>query len=854
MKGIYRTIIIAALAIACNPYDGPESGTGTGQGDESAVLQEQIRKTNANADALQTIVSAYVKGENVIEVKEVNDAKNGYLTGYTISFSAAGSKTIYLGDDAGSLSLGVGQHPELGKYCWKIDGQWLLSGADPVVVEECIPKIRVNDGVWQVCCSGSTWEDLSVNGTNVSVACSFDSVKIDKSASQIVFTLSSGDSLTLKYGEKFGIKLSPEVQQVDKDAYIEVPYTITGGEGQIDVTIKTADNSYSAEVIKTDNKNGVIKVTALEIDESGTIIVAASNSKGEVVTAALMLSSRILNVADLANTVIPSIGGEIIVDVVKNIDYTVEVEQEWLRHTHTATTRALVSEVLTFVADANPTDNIRTAKVNLLDSGKNIVQTFNISQDKSGDIVLNWVYADQTLMKSFGYSEPAIDSDGNVYVVSNNQLVKIDPSGNKAWNMTLGWSGSDITPSVEPDGSVVYTAGGSGGSVRVYAVNADGSLKWDIGNEAFFSQNSWSDLVFWKSGVAIGDNHLIVSATRGRSVNAFSKENGTRTSYLSATSVGDKMSYGFTCSPALTKDGVVAARAAQGIVGANRRIFEYPSEDFKTKDQDYYVPVGIMTNYRNWQYCDRGPVIAVTYGGVNYLVSGGSESKNIHFNVWCQKSSKGLDITPPVLNTQSTNLDFWCKISGMKQTNSSGGGGIVAGARNELIISAEPADSPGAYSSGGFVAVWPAKNNMEDAFAYIFKHNAIVPGSCAVDNNGYVHVVDINGKYFILKPDYDLKTTSVILSFDIIDLVKTKVLEGISDATSMKVKSSVKIGTDGKIYINATFSKNGSNIGGTVCFSYKETTGVCPTSSWPQAGSDPMNTNRQVGYTALTNN
>ena len=190
----------------------------------------------------------------------------------------------------------------------------------------------------------------------------------------------------------------------------------------------------------------------------------------------------------------------------------------------------------------------------------------------------------------------------------------------------------------------------------------------------------------------------------------------------------------------------------------------------------------------------------------------------------------------------------------MKQTNSSGGGGIVAGARNELIISAEPADSPGAYSSGGFVAVWPAKNNMEDAFAYIFKHNAIVPGSCAVDNNGYVHVVDINGKYFILKPDYDLKTTSVILSFDIIDLVKTKVLEGISDATSMKVKSSVKIGTDGKIYINATFSKNGSNIGGTVCFSYKETTGVCLTSSWPQAGSDPMNTNRQVGYTALTNN
>jgi len=851
MKGIFRTIIIAALAIACNPQDVPESGTGTGQGDESAVLQEQIRKTNANADALQTIVSAYVKGENVIEVKEVNDAKNGTLAGYTITFSDAGSKTVYLGDDAGSLSLGVGVHPELDRYCWRIDGQWLLSGTDPAVVAECVPKVRVKDGVWQVCCSGNTWVDLSVNGKNVSVACSFDSVTTDPAAGQIVFTLSSGDSLTLKYGEKFGIKISSEVQQVDKDAYIEIPYTIIGGEGQVQVSIKTADSSFQAEVIKTDNKSGVIKVTALEKVESGTIIVAASNSNGEEVTAALMLSSKILNVANLANTLIPSIGGEIIVDVVTNIEYSVDVEQDWLSHTFRAQTKALVNETLTFVAEANPTDNIRTAKVKLLDSGNNIVQTFNISQDKSGDIVLNWVYADQTLMKSFGYSDPAIDSDGNVYVISNNQLVKIDASGNKAWSKTLNWTGSDITPSVEPDGSVVYTAGGSAAAVRVYAVNADGTEKWEIGNEEFFNQNSWSDLAFWKSGVAIGDNHLVVPGTRGRSVNAFSKADGTRTSYLSANSEGDKMSYSLTCSPALTKDGVVAARASQGIVGANRKILEYPSEDFKTEDQNYYVPVGLMTNYRNWAFCDRGPVIAVTYGGINYLVSGGSESQNIHFHVWCQKSSKGLDTTPPVLNTSSTNLDYWCKITGMKQTNSTGGGGIVAGARNELIISAEPADVPGAYSSGGFVAVWPAKNNMEDAYAYNFKHNAIVPGSCAVDNKGRVHVVDINGKYFILKPDYELKTTSVILSFDILDLVKTKVSEGISDATSMKVKSSVKIGTDGKIYINATFSKSGSNIGGTICFSYKETTGVCTTSSWPQAGADPMNTNRQVGYTAI---
>jgi hypothetical protein len=76
---------------------------------------------------------------------------------------------------------------------------------------------------------------------------------------------------------------------------------------------------------------------------------------------------------------------------------------------------------------------------------------------------------------------------------------------------------------------------------------------------------------------------------------------------------------------------------------------------------------------------------------------------------------------------------------------------------------------------------------------------------------------------------------------------------GLTDAESVTVKSSVKIGKDGKLYVNANFKTDSATVGGTVCFSFEATTGVCSESSWPQAGADQMNTNRQVGYTQNNN-
>jgi hypothetical protein len=564
----------------------------------------------------------------------------------------------------------------------------------------------------------------------------------------------------------------------------------------------------------------------------------------------------VVKVDSLEPELISSEGGNVAVQVTTNINYTVNISADWLSYVET---KALRTETLTFHADSNPTSQIRTAQVQLLDMAGNVAQTFTVAQDKNpGEFSLNWAYSDPAVTPSFGYTEPAIDADGNVYVISGNSLVKITGLGAHAWTKALSmWGGNcpDVTPSLEADGSVVYTAGGTDDAVGVYALNAaDGSEKWTIGHEAFFKQNVSNKLSFWRAGVAVGDDHLFVSCTRGHSINAFSKNDGSRTTYASTTADGSKMNYSLTCSPALTKDGVVAAKGGNGMVGANRSLMENPSEDFKTTDQDYYVPCGIYTTFKQWGFNDRCPVIAVNYEGNNYVVSGGTESKNHHFHVWYQKSEKGLLTTVPSLPSGSTNIDYYYTLAGLRQTAGTGGGGLVAGARNEVIVSAEPADltlvnpTQHPYVDGGFVAVWPAKKSATDAYAYKFAHNKTIPGSCAVDNNGYVHAVDIEGTYFILKPDYDAQDVVLVKKTTIKELVRGCGVAGLTDAESVTVKSSVKIGHDGKLYVNANFKKGSATVGGTVCFSFEATTGVCTESSWPQAGADQMNTNRQVGY------
>ena len=855
MKKFLTAVIIAFAVISCAKYDDTElRGEIDNLKAQVDALDVQLQKVNANVNALQTIVNALDSNEYITAIEDVKD-EQGNVIGYTITFAQAGRKTIYNGTDAQSPSIQVAQHPELGVYCWQLNGEWLLADGQPVPVTGATPQLKLENGTWKISYDGKTWENVTVTGEDVTVVCQFESVSVDEENNCVTFVTASGETFTLPLGARFAIQFSAETVNVQEGETVDVPYTILGADEGTEVYV-IAYGSWSVKLQKTDYKSGVLRVSAPVAADNETVLIGASNHKGQSDLRALYLTSKTLKIGNVEPELVSSEGGNVTVQVTTNIDYTVSISADWLTYVDT---KALRTETITFAVASNPTSQIRTAQVQLLDAEKNAVQTFTVAQDKNvGEFSLNWAYSDASVTPSFGYTEPAIDTEGNVYVVSGNALVKIANSGTHAWTKALSmWGGScpDVTPSLEADGSVVYTAGGNDNVVGVYALNAaDGTEKWTIGHDAFFRTDASKKLSFWRAGVAVGDNHLFVSCTRNYSINAFSKADGSRTTYASTKQDGSRMDYSLTCSPVLTMDGVVAAKSGAGMVGANQSLMENPSEDFKTTAQDYYVPCGIYTTFKQWAFNDRCPIIAVNYEGNNYVVSGGTESKNHHFHVWYQKSTKGLETTVPSLPSGNTNIDYYYTLSGMKQTAGTGGGGLVAGARNEVIVSAEPADLTAVnpeqhpYVDGGFVAVWPAKKNATDAYAYKFAHNKTIPGSCAVDNNGYVHAVDIEGNYFILNPDYDNKAVTLVKKTTLKDLVKGCGVAGLTDAESVTVKSSVKIGQDGKLYVNANFKTGSTTVGGTVCFSFAATTGVCAESSWPQAGADQMNTNRQVGY------
>jgi outer membrane protein assembly factor BamB len=82
-----------------------------------------------------------------------------------------------------------------------------------------------------------------------------------------------------------------------------------------------------------------------------------------------------------------------------------------------------------------------------------------------------------------GYSDPAIGPDGTIYI-GGDGLHAVDPSGRLRWTYlgTNPRSGIPVfgTPIVAGDGTIYVAGGASGG---VFALAADGTLKWDYPTE-----------------------------------------------------------------------------------------------------------------------------------------------------------------------------------------------------------------------------------------------------------------------------------------------------------------------------------------------------------------------------------
>lgn len=464
---------------------------------------------------------------------------------------------------------------------------------------------------------------------------------------------------------------------------------------------------------------------------------------------------------------------------------------------------------------------------------------------------VEWIW-DGGTTPCFRSNLPAIDDQGNVYVLSNEGVLnKINNKGNLVWTTLLSGAGGkvEVSPSVEKDGSAVYVSAGQDGLGVIYALSADGSVKWQFQDWPWADQNIGRK--FWQSIPAIGDRNLYVPVGTLCTLLTIDKSNGKRVSYGTGTTDGSRSNLGgLSTGAVIGLGGTVTAMAQDGAYTWNKQLLDAPSNG-------KYAPWGYNDMWPGWgtiEYDNLCSLAAKKAGLSTNIIISCMQEDGGRFDVCCYPSSFGRDYTLKAHDNSVTKYYWRHQIGTNRNDNSSPAiqdqGGIVMGHENLVVIvpmKDRPTASDPKIGSGGIYSVWVGRNENDGGSACwrVVTKGEEVAGAAAVDNNGNVHFAT-DSYYYIVKPDTANETYEVLARIDLKNLIMGS---GLISFPANKngdkytgVWSSVKIANDGKIYLNVNLS---STKGVTCCFTYPGVTGPDPTSSWPQKGADQYNSGNQ---------
>ncbi len=468
-----------------------------------------------------------------------------------------------------------------------------------------------------------------------------------------------------------------------------------------------------------------------------------------------------------------------------------------------------------------------------VETGETVTLEFDASQFEPS-IELVWANADFEGMP-FKINYPAIDNAGNVYVESSNSsvLVKLSPDGKTAWKADMGFPVNDnnfISPSVEPDGSMIYASGGSsaGTNTRICAYGADGGEpEWVFTADRFFGNGANPSPNLNKMTVAIGDKNIYVGngGTTG-SVLAIDKASGGRISYVAANADGTGGPAGGCVSgPALSASGVLGWTSNYNLGTVSQAGLDNPAGNHETYGK---FTTGLLYPTSNL----NGPVgglVCTNVGGEDYIVSYFPAKSGNTVTVISVKASDALN------TTGSSGKPAWTyEIKDSKQDQ----GGIAVGPQGEIIV---PLKNVG--GNGGLVAVKADGSGI----AWQYEIGTDVGGGAAVDDAGNIHFIsDANpATYYIVKPDYENQTCDLLASVDLLALAKSSTPAGgsLDDCEVSKSWTSVMIGNDGKMYVSINAGPTGNQYakGLVMCLTYKGCKGPGNT-PWPMQAADCSHT------------
>ena len=448
-------------------------------------------------------------------------------------------------------------------------------------------------------------------------------------------------------------------------------------------------------------------------------------------------------------------------------------------------------------------------------------------------IKIEWVCDGMGQVRS---NSPAVDPNGNVYMTTGKdaKLYKVNADGTLAWSYDMGFTGDNASsPSMEADGSVIYAGGGGSGTGTYYAFNPDGTVKWQFTKDKFFGNGSTPAPNINQVTAAVGDKCIYIgNAGTAGSVLSIDKSIGERVAYVSGKADGTGGPTGGVYSGmGLSKNGYLAWHCNYGTYLARQADMDTPSKVHDTYGS--YAPYVHRYSY-SWAWKSSGGNVAfLPLNGEDHVASFGVEttSAGVHkVHIICAPTKTG--------ETEYTGYQTtWTYKHVLTDVAKQDQGGLAVGPQNEVIVSLKRLSD----NTAGLYAV-----NTEGNMAWSYYVNTDVASTCAVDAAGNIHFVTDNpGWYYIIKPDYENKTATLVAKINLYDLTVASGID-VGNANASRMWSSIAIGADGKMYVGASYHKDKADYNGAVvCLSYEGCTGPGDT-PWPMKGANAQRTSNQM--------
>lgn len=510
MKKLFFAAVSALMAFSCSQYDD------TNLKDRVDNLENRVtalEKLQTQMDELQTLVKAIQNKDYVTGVTPIMEG--GVQVGYAIMFTQSGTVEIRNGKDGSDgLNGKDGQNGAAGKdgsvvsikqdadgiWYWTIDGNF----TDPKLrVDGATPQFKIDDEAY-LCVSydGKTWERLGKTGATVS-----SNYKIEYDDDNVYITFLDDDNykITLPREKNFALSIARSGGiGVKAGETVEIPYVITAADNT--VTVETiSENGFKAEVVKTSESEGKVKVTAPSPLVDGKVLVFA-NKGDKTCMKALHFEAGVFTMSTTAYTV-DMYGGEINIKFTTNYDFKVTVPADAASWLSTAATKAQEYTV-TLVATEN-SGAARSAEVVISDADGAELQKVTIAQDAYKEAAIEALfgfqpYTDEThgMTKDANHTMAVI---GDYLILSNSKNVAEMPVYDR------------MTGEYLPNVKVNVTGIDTSREMRAIA-NDDAGHMIAVAFSSTLNEDTTDDTVrgwIWKNGIEQAPTSFIWAAVGG---------------------------------------------------------------------------------------------------------------------------------------------------------------------------------------------------------------------------------------------------------------------------------------------------------------------------------------------------